>query len=47
MVASLVGDVLAGTVFGVLFAARGLETAMGAHAGVHVVGATLTRVLLG
>lgn len=47
VIASFVGNVLAGTVFGVLFTARGLETAMGAHAGAHVVGATLTSVLLG
>jgi len=46
VVASFFGNLLAGTVFGVIFAARGLESAMGAHAGAHVVGATLTSVLL-
>ena len=46
VVASFFGNLLAGIVFGVIFAARGLESAMGAHAGAHVVGATLTSVLL-
>lgn len=47
IVASFTANVLAGIVFGALFAARGLESAMGAHAGAHIVGAGLTPLLLG
>ena len=47
LVASFTANVLAGIVFGALFAARGLETAMGAHAGAHLIGAGLTPLLLG
>jgi hypothetical protein len=46
VVASLIGNVLAGAVFGVIFAARGLESAMGAHAGAHMVGATLSSLVV-
>lgn len=47
VLASMVANLLAGCVFGYLFAARGLEAAMVAHAGAHVVGTVLTAVALG
>ena len=45
--AAMAANVLAGLVFGALFARRGIETAMVAHGGAHVVGSLLTAVLLG
>lgn len=46
VVSSFAANVLAGIVFGCLFVARGLESAMGAHAGAHLVGAGLTTLVL-
>ena len=43
--AAMAANVIAGLVFGSVFAARGLEAAMGAHAGAHMVGAALTFAL--
>jgi len=45
IVAAMTANVIAGLVFGTVFAARGLEAAIGAHAGAHVVGATLSFAL--
>lgn len=45
--AAMAANVIAGLVFGGLFARRGIETAMVAHGGAHVVGSLLTAVLLG
>lgn len=44
---AMAANLFAGCVFGYLFAARGLEAAMGAHAGAHLVGAALTALALG
>ena len=43
--AAMGANVVAGVTFGVVFAARGLESAMGAHAGAHVVAGILTAIL--
>ena len=44
--AALAANTIAGLVFGTVFAARGLESAMGAHAGAHVIGFALTHLLI-
>ena len=43
--AAMVANLLAGIVFGTVFAARGLEAAIGAHAGAHLVGAAITAFI--
>ena len=43
--AAMGANIVAGVTFGVIFAARGLESAMGAHAGAHVVAGILTAIL--
>ena len=43
--AAMVANVLAGIAFGTVFAARGLEAAIGAHAGAHLVGASITALI--
>jgi len=43
--AAMVANLLAGIVFGIIFAARGLEAAIGAHAGAHLVGAAITTLM--
>jgi len=44
--AAMAANVIAGLAFGTVFAARGLEAAMGAHAGAHLVGFTLTSLFV-
>jgi membrane protease YdiL (CAAX protease family) len=44
--AAMAANVIAGLVFGTVFAARGLEAAMGTHAGAHVVGFALTSLFI-
>lgn len=44
--AAMAANVIAGLIFGTVFAARGLEAAMGAHAGAHVIGFALTSLLI-
>ena len=44
--AAMTANVLAGLVFGALFARRGIESAMMAHGGAHVVGGALSALFL-
>jgi len=44
--AAMTANVLAGLVFGTLFARRGIESAMAAHGGAHLVGAAFTGLLM-
>lgn len=43
--AAMTANVVAGLIFGALFARRGIESAMVAHGGAHLVGAAVTSLL--